>query len=139
VSRRDLPPIGLAQQRYARVLEWGARLGFVVLVVAFALYATGLLSARIPLDRLDSLWSLPLGEFLERTGTPTGLGWMAFVGHGDFASLAGIAILAFCSVPCVLAVAPLFARGGDRTHAILCLLQAGVLVLAASGLLSMGH
>jgi hypothetical protein len=127
------------QQRYARVLASGTRMGLALLVAAFALYVLDLLPARVPLDHLGEFWSLPLAEFLRQTGAPTGWGWVGLARYGDFASLAGIALLASCSIPALLAVMPLFARRGDRAYAVLCLLEVGVLVLAASGVLTGGH
>jgi hypothetical protein len=131
--------VGPEQRRYARVLEWGARAGLAILVVEFALYLGGMLPVRMAPAALPEVWSLPLGEYLARTGAPTGWGWIELMGYGDFASLSGIAILASCSVPCLLAVAPLYLRNGDRVYAILCLLLVAVLVLAASGLLGRTH
>lgn len=126
------------QLRYARLLDWGAHLGIVVLVATFALYTLGVLAPRVPVEQLPSLWSLPLAEYLARSGAPTGWGWLAQLGHGDVAALLGIVILAGASVPCLLALLPLALRRGDRLFAALCLAEAAVIVLAASGWLGGG-
>jgi hypothetical protein len=60
-------------------------------------------------------------------------------GRGDFASLAGIAILASVSVACLAAVIPVYLRRGNRTYAALCVLAIAVLLLAASGILVVRH
>jgi len=135
----ERPVVAIEQLRYARVLEWGARGGLVAVVVAFVLYVSGVLPGRVPLDELSNLWALPLAEYLHRTATPVGWGWLELAGHGDFASLAGIALLATCSVPCLVAVLPIFARRSDRVYVVLCALELAVLALAASGVLVVTH
>lgn len=126
-------------RRYAQLLETGARLGLLVLLSSFLAYATGLLGASVPLQRLPAVWSLPLQEYLAQTQSPTGWAWLAQIGRGDGASLAGIAILAGCSMPSLLAMLPLYLRQRDRTYAALCLAEVAVIVVAASGWLTGGH
>lgn len=59
--------------------------------------------------------------------------------RGDIAGLVGIAVLAGCSVLCLLALVPMYLRRGDRAYAALCVAEAAVVVLAASGVLAAGH
>jgi len=127
------------QLLYARLLDWGTRLGLAVLVLTFAAYTLGLLSPHVPLERLPELWSHPVGRFLEETQSPTGWGWLALVHRGDVAGLVGIVILAGCSLVCLLALVPLYLRRGDKAFAALCLAEVAVVLLAASGWLSGGH
>jgi hypothetical protein len=54
-------------------------------------------------------------------------------------TLAAIGLLAGCSVACLLAVIPVFARAKERVLATVCMLEVLVLVLAASGLLTGAH
>lgn len=127
------------QLLYARLLDWGTRLGLLVLVATFAAYVFGLLTPHVALERLPELWSHPVGRFLEETQSPTGWGWLAFVHRGDVAGLVGIVILAGCSLVCLLALVPLYLRRGDKAFAALCLAEVAVVLLAASGWLSGGH
>jgi hypothetical protein len=127
------------QLRYARWLEAGSRLGLLLLVLSFAGYGSGLLAADVPLQRLPELWSLPVGQYLAQTQAPTGWGWLARLGRGEGASMAGIAVLAACSLPCLLALLPLYLRRGDRAYVLLCLAEVAVIMLAASGWLTGGH
>jgi hypothetical protein len=127
------------QAVYARLLDLGAKLGFVVLVAGFANYLLGLLPHHVPVDRLPELWSLPLSEYLARTATPTGWQWLALLARGEFPGLFGIAILSGCSLAPLAAVAALYVRRGDRFYAALCALEIAVLLLAASGVLTSGH
>ena len=127
------------QERYARLLDWGTRAGFVLLVASFAAYVSGLLPGFVPVGRLPELWSLPVAQFQARTQMPGGWGWLALLGHGDVLGLLGIALLAGVSIPCLLAVVPLYAVRGDRAFVLICLLEVAVVALAASGLLRGGH
>jgi hypothetical protein len=125
--------------RYAFLLDWGTRIGLVGLVLSFAAYLFGLLTPHVPLDQLPSVWNLPVNTFLERTGTPTGWGWLNLAHKGDMSNLIGIALLAGCSLPPLLGLIPLYLKRRDTVYAVICALIATVLVLAASGLLSGGH
>jgi hypothetical protein len=127
------------QLRYARLLDLGTRLGLAVLVGSFVAYAFGLLPAHVPLEQLPALWGQPVHRYLALTGTPSGWGWLALAHKGDVAGLAGIVILAGCSVVCLLALVPLYLRRGDRRYALLCLAEVLVVLLAASGWLAGGH
>jgi hypothetical protein len=129
----------LEQLLYARLLDWGTRLGLLVLLLTFAAYTLGLLTPHVPLERLPELWSHPVGRFLEETQSPTGWGWLALVHRGDVAGLVGIVILAGCSLVCLLALVPLYLRRGDKAFAALCLAEVAVVLLAAAGWLSGGH
>ena len=127
------------QQRYARVLEWAARAGLLVLVLSFAAYLTGLMEAHVPPQKLPELWVHPVDRFIELTGSPRGWGWIRLIHLGDIAGLLGIAILAGGSVLCLLSLVPLYAARRDRAFAAISLAGALVILLAASGWVSGGH
>ena len=137
-SANDAAAQPLEQQRYATLLDWSTRAGALVLLLSFAAYVFGLGDAHVPLAQLPEVWSLPLARYLELTHSPTGWGWLALVQHGDMAGLLGIAILAGCSVPCLLALLPLYRARGERAYVALGLAQVAVIVLAASGWLTAG-
>ena len=127
------------QLRYARLLDWGTRIGLATLVLTFASYMGGLTRPHVPLEQLAALWGQPVGRYLEQTQAPLGWGWLALVRHSDVAGLVGIAILAGCSLLCLLALVPTYWRRGDRAFVVLCLAEVAVVVLAASGWLTGGH
>jgi hypothetical protein len=126
-------------QRYARLLDWGARIGVLALVLSFAAYVFGVLPPHVPLEQLPSVWNLPVGAYLQQTATPTGWGWLALAHKGDLSGLIGISILAGCSLPPLLGLIPLYMKRRDYVYAAICGMVAGVLVLAASGVLTGGH
>jgi len=131
--------VRVEQQIYARVLDRAAKAGFVILVAGFLAYALGWIPAHVPLERLPELWRLPLQDYLRATDTPTGWGWIVHLPKGEFASLAGIEILAGCSLLCLLAIIPVYARRGDRVYVAICAVEIAVLLLAASGVLTAAH
>ncbi len=141
----DTSPLDPTQQprkeaeRYARLLDWGTRVGEWTLLLTFAAYLLGVLEPLVPLDQLPSVWNLPVKDYLQRTGTPTGWGWLALATKGDLANLIGIAVLAGCSLPPLLALIPLYLRHRNHVYAIICARVGSVLVMAASGLLTGGH
>ena len=128
-----------AQMRYADVLEWGARLSLVVITIGFVFYVVGWPAPLVPMDRLPEVWGLPVAEYLRATGVPTGWAWLADLGHGDVVGELGVAMLALCSIPAVLALVPLYRARGDKVFVALCVAQAAVIASSASGLFSLGH
>lgn len=126
----------LAALRYARWLEWGTRLSGVAMVVAFALYLLGVLEPAVPLHKLPTLWQLPVSQYVAATGVPTGWAWLQQLQQGDMLAELGIALLAGCSLPCLLALWPVYRANGDRFYVALCCAQAAVLVVSASGWVS---
>jgi hypothetical protein len=121
--------------RYAKVLDIGMKVGFVLLVLSFAAYVTGILPPLVSLDRLPEYWGLSAKEFAEATNMPRGWGWVRLIGKGDILTLASIAYLAAVSIVCSLAVLPIFTRRRDVVFLLITLLQMCVLVLAASDIL----
>jgi hypothetical protein len=134
-------PVGQPAEQllYARLLDWGTRVGMVALVLSFGAYVLGLIRPHVPLEQLPQVWSHPVGTYLQETASPTGWGWLALVQRGDISGLVGIAILAGCSLVCLLALVPLYLKRGDKAFAALCLAEVAVVVVAASGWLSGGH
>lgn len=127
------------QLRYAVWLDWGSRVGLLVLMLVFLAYGLGLSEPHVPHSRLPEVWNLPVGEFLAATGLPTGWGWLAHARRGDIANLIGIALLTGSSLLALLVMLPLYARRGDGLYVGLGLAQISVLLLAASGVLTAGH
>lgn len=127
------------QLRYAQVLVWGTRAGLAMLVIGFASYLLGWIPASVPADRLPQLWGLPLAQYMAHTHGPRGWAWLAQLPQSDFISLAGVAVLAGCSVLSLLSVVPLYLAQRDRAFVLVCLADAAVVVMAASGWLTGGH
>jgi hypothetical protein len=120
--------------RYARVLQIGTRVGFVTLIVTFALYVSGALAPLVPIGDLPKYWGLSARAFVAATHQPTGWSWLKELAMADIVNLAPIAFLAGVSALCSLAVLPQFVRRRDTVHAMILVLQIVVLMLAASNI-----
>lgn len=123
---------------YADVLDKGMKLGLAILVVTFFLYVFGVLEPFIPVEELPRYWGLPVQDYLQQTGIPTGWGWVGLLGHGDFLNFLGIAVLAGITVVCYLPIIPVFNRNKDKVYAAIAVTEVAVLALAASGILHVG-
>lgn len=123
---------------YARWLDWGTRVALGVLVAAFLAYVLGVLEPWVPLAQLPTVWVLPVEQYIAAVAAPRGWGWLALAGRGDFASFAGIALLALVTLACYLRLLAALLAAGERRYALLVLAQVAVLLAAAAGLLSSG-
>lgn len=126
------------QRVYSVWLEWGMRIGFVLLVLTFLLYVTGIVKPFVDLQRLPQLWGLPAAEFRQATGAPGGWGWLRLAGSGDYLNFFGVVLLATVTVPCYLRILPIFHKARERIFVAIVVLEVFVLLLAASGLLVLG-
>lgn len=127
------PRIDDVTLRYARVLDLGTRIGFVVLLVTFAGYAFELLPAAVSFDRLAQYWSLPVDQYLRATGAPVGWAFIGRLGESDSLTFVGIAIIAVVTLVCYAAVLPRYLARGDRLYAFIVIVELAVLVAAAAG------
>jgi len=130
---------GPEQILYARILAKGMYVGLLILFITFALYAFGIMKPYIPLDKISGYWGYSVHEYLEHANIGTGWSWVGMLKYGDFVNFIGIAILAGVTIMCYLAIVPLLFRSNDKVYAILALIEAVVLALAASGILTVGH
>ncbi|MDQ3025024.1 MAG: DUF1634 domain-containing protein [Pseudomonadota bacterium] len=131
------PDDDAVRRGYARWLRRGTWLGVVVLVAGFAAYLFGA-TPHVPIEQLPALWDRPAATYLEQTGLRPGWHWASLVHRSDMLVLAGVALLASCSIASLVAAIGSFHHGGERVFVAICILQIAVLVLAASGLLTVG-
>lgn len=127
-----------AQLRYADTLFYGALLGFVIMLITYALYIFGILTPQIPLDEMPRLWSQSAAEYRAAGNIPQGWGWLALVGKGDICNFIGIAFLAALTIICFVQLAIGLARQKQWIMTIIAVLEVLVLSLAASGILVAG-
>ena len=121
---------------YARILGWGTRAGLALLALSFLAYAFGVIAPHVPIDQMPRLWSNPAPAYLQAAGLQPGWDWARFIHRADMLVLAAIAFLASCSIACLAVAARIFTGFGERTVAIICVVEIAVLALAASGLLA---
>ena len=127
-----------AQLRYADTLFYGALLGFVTMLVTYALYVFGVLTPQIPLDEMPRLWCQSAPAYRAAGNIPQGWGWLALVGKGDMCNFIGIAFLAALTIVCFVQLAIGLLRQKQWIMAIIAILEVLVLSLAASGVLVAG-
>lgn len=139
---REKPDVSLQptpeQVFYARVLEVGMYLALACLLITFAVYVSGVMEVRIPLEELPDYWEMNVHEYLDKAEIEPGWSWITMLGYGDFLNFVGIAILAGVTIVCYVAIIPIFLRKRDYVYAILAALEALVLLIAASGILASG-
>jgi hypothetical protein len=134
---RLLPP-SPEHRMYARWASWGTRVGLALLVCSFLAYVLALLEPLVPLERLPSVWALPVERYIALTGAPSGWGWLAHLGYADYLNLLGIALMASVTMLCYARLLVSFLRKRDRLQTALTAAQIAVLLAAASGLVG-GH
>ena len=127
-----------AQLRYADTLFYGALLGFVTMLITYALYVFGVLTPQIPLEEMPRLWSQSAAAYRAAGNIPQGWGWLALVGKGDLCNFIGIAFLAALTIFCFVQLAIGLLRQKQWIMAIIAILEVLVLSLAASGVLVAG-
>lgn len=124
---------------YAGWLDIGMKIGFVVLLISFFIYLTGIATPHVPVTELPLYWSMPVNEYLQAANVHTGWSWLTLVGKGDFLNFIGIAFLSAVTIGCFLRITPILFRSGDRVYGAIAVLEVLVLALAASGILVVGH
>lgn len=134
----DAREVSAEQLAYARWIDLGTRVGLAAVVLAFAAYLAGFSDPLVPMAELPRVWSLPVGDYLARTGLATGWGWIAHVGHADIRNIAAVALLSLVTVAGYLRLVAAYVVRGDRLYAALAVAEIVVLVAAVSGLVA-GH
>ncbi len=124
-----------AQRVYSRALALLARVVGVLLVIAFALYASGVVTSYVPIARRPSLWGLPADQFLAQAGIPPGWrGWLMLARYSDMLVLCVLGVLISLTTLCLLVAVGVFRRHRERVLVWICILQIVVVALTASGL-----
>jgi hypothetical protein len=126
------------QMAYAGVLNIGMWLGLALLVITFFVYISGVLPTFVPINDLPKYWTMRVHDFNLALHAPTGWGWTAFIGKGDYLNFVPIAVLAGLTILCYLVILPILARKKDTPYLVIAIVEVLVLALAASGLLKVG-
>jgi hypothetical protein len=134
-----VPIIAAAELRYASWLDWGARLGFVALLLAFVAYLSGIVPTVVPIADLPRLWGLSAADYARATGMPVGWGWFGRLAQGESIAIAAMAALASVTMLCFARLIPIFVAARDRVYLWICLAELLVLVAAAAGIGGSGH
>jgi len=126
------------QMVYANLLEKGMYLGLLILLITYLLYVFGIMKPYIPVNDVPKYWTMGVSDYLHHCNIQAGWAWIRMVYYGDFINFVGIAMLAGVTLVCFLAIVPVLWKNGDKLYAYFGLLEALILGLAASGILSGG-
>ncbi len=126
------------QMAYAGVLNIGMWFGLFLLIITFIIYISGVIPSFVPIDDLPKYWTMRVHDFNAALNAPTGWGWAALVGKGDYLNFVGIAILSGLTILCYLVILPILIRKKDTAYVVIAVVEILVLSLAASGLLKAG-
>jgi len=132
-------PLAAAESAYARWLDWGTRIGLILLIASFSAYAFEIVAPHVPLQELSRSWTLPVDEYRVAVGAPAGWGWLELAARGDYLNYFGIVFLALVTALCYLRVLPLLFAGRERIYAVLAMLEIVVLAVAIVGLAGGAH
>ncbi|MBI5741796.1 MAG: hypothetical protein HZA16_13915 [Nitrospirae bacterium] len=131
---------------YANLLNKGMWSGLALLIITFIVYVSGVLPSHVPIEELSKTppgsdvpyWSMRAHDFNQAFNIPTGWGWTALAGKGDYLNFVGIAWLAGLTILCYAAIIPILLRKKETQYLIIAIAEIAVLVLAASGILKVG-
>ena len=137
-SQTSLEPTA-EQIRYSNFLEKGMYLGLALLLLTFAVYVTGIVNPYLPMEDLPVHWTKNVHDYLEDAHIEPGWAWLSMVGYSDFLNFTGIALLAGITAVCYAVIIPILLKKKDVLFTILVLLEIAVLVVAASGIIEIGH
>jgi hypothetical protein len=126
------------QVLYAKILNIGMLIGLAGLVMAFVLYASGILEPLIPLEKVQTYWILSVHEYLEESGIQAGWAWFGNLQFGDMLNFLPIAFLSLLTIVCYIAILPGLIRKKDTAYVVIAVLEIIVLAVAASGILGTG-
>ncbi len=139
----EKPPVtleaGPEQVRYASILEKGMYIGLLILLLTYAVYATGMLKPYIPLEKMSGYWGMNVHDYLHHADIKPGWHWVFMLNYSDFLNFIGIALLAGTTILCYISIIPILLKNRDRVYAVLAVLEVVILSLAASGILAIGH
>ncbi len=123
---------------YGRVIAWGAKLGFGLLLLTFLVYIFGLLPPYVSFDSLPHYWSFSDDYYREMARIQPGWSWLQMLQYGDFLTYLPMAMLAAVTIIGYLAVVGKFFRRGETILGIMIIIQIALLTVAASGILRIG-
>jgi hypothetical protein len=123
---------------YANLLLVGVWFGLFLLMMTYAIYLSGFLPAHVPITEVPNAWTAGVDQYLHETESPNGWGWISLLHTGDFLNYAGFAFLGLVTIFCYLVLMRAYIRTKDWLFLVICVLEIGVLLVAASGVLGSG-
>ncbi len=124
-----------SSSRFSAVIDAGSKIGLSATIISFILYLGNLIPSQVPIDRLSSLWVLPLGEFKQAAGIET----KPWYWLGGFRFSDGLATISICFLAVLIGIAYAysaytFSKERSRTYAIMAVLEVILILAAMAGL-----
>jgi|UniRef100_A0A7V6A358 hypothetical protein len=127
-----------AQLFYANLLNRLTLFSFALLIIAFAIYLSGILSSYVPMQDIIQLWTESSHHYMQTANIKPGWDWVGKVGYGDFLVYVPIVILAGVTIVCYIGVIFKFLKSREYILVVIASLEVLVLLAAASGVLKSG-
>ena len=127
-----------AQLFYANLLNKLTLFGFLVLIISFVIYVSGLVGSYVPLGQVADYWTQSSHHYLETAKIQPGWGWLYHLNYADFLVYIPISILAGVTLVCYVGVIFKFLKTKEYILVGIAALEVIVLAAAASGLLKTG-
>ena len=124
-------PDNPVEQAFARWAWAGARIGFLWIATAFALYVSGVLPPVLPIPVVERSFGLSAAEFSVQRGAPSLWASVVHWSAGDALALAGLVFTVAVMALAYLATGWVLLRQRDWLFAGLVLLQVAVFAYAA--------
>ena len=112
-----------AQLFYANLLNRLTLLGFALLLIAFAIYLSGLLGSYIPMQEVINLWTQSSHHYMQTANIHPGWDWVSKVGYGDFLVYIPIIILAGVTIVCYIGVIFKFLKTKEYILVVIAILE----------------
>jgi len=126
------------QLAYANFLGKAAWISLGLLVIFFLIYVSGILPNVVEYEKIPLYWQLRAVDYIHEANAPTGWGWVPLLNNGDMLPYIGIVLLAGLTILSYLRVLPIFIKKKATPFVIIIFLEIGVLIMAASGILTSG-
>lgn len=123
---------------YARIIDWGAKLSFLLLLVTFVIYLGGLIPSQVSVREVPRYWSLPAQHYLAAARVNPGWSWVKRVNQADYLNYLPIALMAGVTVIGYLALLGKFLWCREILPGLMVFLQLVILVLAVAGVFGTG-
>jgi len=85
---------------YANILNKGMLVGLLGLIVTFVIYVLGILTPKIPLEKIQQYWKMSVKDYLHESGIQAGWAWLKNLGYGDMLNFIPIAFLSGLTIIC---------------------------------------
>lgn len=124
-----------AQFILARLYQYVSIISLLIIAAGFALYVSGLLPAKVPVEQVRSYWHLEAGAYATETGTPAGWSFLKSLSRGESVSFGSLVFIPVAVIVCLIIMILTFWKKKNRLFALIAFLQTVLLVLAASGVI----